>query len=160
MHREGSALLLRVSGCPRRSSAVALILNTILFSLILGLSVVLFLPGLAGQVKIGSVWLKVSSPAKQPAPSHGPESSSLGESSCEFCLLLSVGLQCHSIPDAVNKWVKKMFNFRIGTMINMWNLSRVCLLYLFEMQSACLLKYFPKGHHNLRNKCAGLLESR
>lgn len=142
--------------------AIALVsLKVILSSLILGLSVVLFLPGLSGQVKAGLTWLKVNSPAKQPPLSCVLESSRLGEGSCsEFCLLLSVGLQCHSKPDAVNKWVKEMFIFRTGTMINMWNLSRVCLLYLFEMQSACLLKYLSKGHHNLRNECPGLLEGR
>lgn len=122
---------------------------------------VLFLAGLSGQAKSGSVWLKVNSPANQPPPSRAPASSSLGEGSCsEFCLLLSVGFQCHSKPDAVNKWVKKFFIFRTGTMINMWNLSRVRLPYLFEMQSACLLKYLSKGQHNLRNKRAALLESR
>lgn len=81
---------------------------------------VLFLPGWSGQVKTGSIWLKVNSAAKQLPPSRALESSSLGEGSCsEFCLLLSVGLQCHSNPNAVSKWVKKNFIFRTGTMINM-----------------------------------------
>lgn len=112
-------------------SALALVsLNIMLLFAILGLSMVLLLPGLSGQAKTGSVWLTVSSPAEPPPRSRALGSSSLGTGSCsEFRLLLSVGLQCHSKPDTANKRVKKkMFILRTGTVVNTWNLSRVCLL--------------------------------
>lgn len=48
------------------------------------------------------------------------------------------GVPCCSRPDAVNKRVKKMCIFRTGAVAHMWSLSRVCPLWLFDMQNACL----------------------
>lgn len=144
------------SSCQAALAVALLSFHIIPFSAVLG---VLFLPGLSGQVKTGSIWLEVTPQLLHPTP-LGEQQLRQG-SGAEFCLLLSVGLHCHCKARAGNKWVKrKMFIFRTGTMINMWNLAGVCLLYLFEMQSACLLKYLCKGQHNLCNECAGLLESR
>lgn len=93
--------------------------------------------GLCAWGRVGQRWgqLPASCPALCPAQQRLSESSG-----SEFRLLLSGGVLCCSRPDAVNKRVKKMCIFRTGTVIHMWSLSRVCLLYLFDMQSVCLLK--------------------
>lgn len=143
--------------------AVALVSSNIIpFSPVSG---VLFLPGLSGQVKAGWIWLEVTPQLSSSSIPHPWGSSSLRQGRAlevNFVCCCQWDYSATAKPGAVNKWVKKKkkFIFRTGTMINMWNLSRVCLLYLFEMQSACLLKCLSKGQHNLWNECSGLLESR